>query len=676
MQLPQTLASARSRAQHLQQELREANAAYFNGQTPLFSEDIRDQLKQELLALEAAYPELITPESPTQQVGSPVESSGPLEKYAHKTRRYSLSDCFTLEQVQEFDARVRRYLGLGEEAPLPYSTEWKIDGINVTLWYEQGQLTRALTRGDGQTGEDITHAISTILSLPHQLSDPVDMEVTGEVFITREDFAALHAEGYANARNLTAGTVRQLDPTVAAQRQLQMRCYALGAHTLPTPPTTQQELFALFTRYGLPVAEGFSLHEGIAAVVQFLSTAEQGRHRYAYDTDGVVVKLHDFALRERLGYTAKTARYAVAFKFPPEQQYSRLESVTWQVGRTGVLTPVAELSPVLIDGSTVSRATLHNPDEIARKGVLLGDSVVVQKAGDIIPEIVEPLLGLRDGTQTPIPLPSECPSCGQPLQMTGPQWRCENDDCPAQLLEKVVYLAGVLDIRGLGRQTVTQLLTGGHLHTVADLWRLDETVLSTLEGYKEKKIQNLINSLQQRKHLQLDTLLSALSIPLIGTETARSLTHLLQTHGLHAGPGLLQQLSRLCQTLTKEALTEHDGIGQAVAEEFLHWVRAHTTLLEDLTRVGLTITLPEETARGTHPRISGRSFVITGTLHHYSRAELKTLLVRYGGRLSSSVSGQTDVLIVGEKPGSKLTKAQELGTEVWDEATTVQMLGS
>ena len=423
--------TAAQRIDKLKSQIWEANQAYFNTAEEIVPESVRDQLKQELITLESQFPTLITPDSPTQRVGAPLDEK--LAKLKHKTPKFSLGDAFTPAELIEFDERVKKFL---RQETVEYSCELKIDGINVTLWYENGYLTKALTRGDGKTGEDITHSIKTIKNLPLKLAKPYTLEVTGECFIRRHNFDRINqsdANNFANPRNLTAGTVRQLDPQISADRNLEVSLYSCTLAQLDTKDElkilqNQTQLFQFFSSLQLPYIKLEKVENNIDSVIKYCETMNQKNTRNIddIDIDGIVIKIHDLELRRRLGYTSKTAKYAMAWKFPAEQKYTKLLDVQYQVGRTGAITPVAILEPVDLAGSTVSRATLHNAQEIARKKIWLGDTVIIRKAGDIIPEVLAPIESLRDGTETKIIFPIVCPECNSELNTDETIARCNN----------------------------------------------------------------------------------------------------------------------------------------------------------------------------------------------------------------------------------------------------------
>ncbi len=657
------------RVAELRELITRANYVYFTQGGEMLPEGVRDQLKAELIALEAAHPALVTPDSPTQRVGAPL--SGKLPKVRHSVRKYSLGDVFDGEALREWDERVRRFL---QREGVTYSVEAKIDGINVSVRYVNGKLQQVLTRGDGTHGEDITHAVRTAAGLPLALPSPVTVELVGECFIDRGDFARINeklAEPFANPRNLTAGTVRQLDPQVAAERRLRVLFYDwVGGDFVD-----QADLFKKFDQWRVPHQTSLRTFATIEAVVAHCEerSLSEDRAPEGYDIDGLVVKVHERELRERLGTTAKTVKWAVAWKFPAEEQYTTLKGVTYQVGRTGVVTPVAELAPVRIAGSTVRRATLHNAKEIAAKGLRVGDTVVVRKAGDIIPEVVRPLTELRPvGGTEEIVFPTVCPVCDAVLTWLDPQWQCPAWDCPAQVTARLGHFAQVVDIDGLGGKTIEALWEAGLVRTVADLWRLTPLDLAPLAGFQEKKIMNLLEAIAAKRRIGLSKLLTGLGVPLVGVEVAKLLAKLLGERWPELSAATLPE--RLGE-LTVTDLVVVDGIGPRVAESFLTVMQgvAMGQLLRDLAELGLEWELPPKQAVGG--KLAGVRVVITGKFAEVSREEIKQTVVAQGGKVLSAVSAKCGLLIKGEKAGSKLKKAQELGVEVWDEARTLRELG-
>jgi DNA ligase (NAD+) len=673
-----TKAQAEQQIQLLRSKIRAANYAYFTENREVVPESVRDQLKQELIELEAQYPEFITPDSPTQRVGSALSSK--LPKVTHKNRKYSLGDAFNAEELMEFDARIKKFL---KENTIEYSCELKVDGLNITLWYEKGKLQKAVTRGDGFEGEDVTHSIRTCENLPLTLTTPVDAEVSGEVFINKTDFEAVKnrpskneqeaIETYKNARNLAAGSVRQLDPKMAAERHLKIFLYELGDNNLSSIPKTQTDLFTNFDALHLPhqPLQNFKVFKDIESVIKFCDqwSDVKLREKLNYDIDGIVIKVHRLDYRKRLGYTAKTAKFAMAFKFPAEEKYTTLLDVQYQVGRTGAITPVAILEPIDLAGSTVARATLHNREEIERKGVRIGDQVIIRKAGDIIPEVLEPLLDLRTGTEKNIQFPTQCPECDTPLNLDETIARCDNLNCPARHRQSLFYFANTLDIEGLGPKSIEAMLALNLVHTVADFWQLKPLDLATLPGFKLKKIENLLSALEAKKELTLAEIFTGLGIRLVGAENAKIFARYFKEK---LESPTLTTLSKFITQTNYELLLDDfihlDGVGEKVALAMTDYLQLYSTqkLFKDLETVGIKLIWPQEVIN-TDSIYYGKKFVITGSFAAFSRDEIKQIVTRGGGKILSAVSGQADVLICGDKAGSKLKKAQDLGLAVWDE---------
>lgn len=683
---------AQERIELLRTKIIAANAAYFTENQEEVPESIRDQLKKELIELETKFPELITPDSPTQRVGAALD--GKLPKIKHKNRKYSLADAFSADELQEFAERVKRFLKVDS---VEYSCELKIDGLNITLWYEQGTLKKAITRGDGFIGEDVTHTIRTCENLPLLLPFKVDLEVAGEVFICKDDFELIQLRSrdqhthskidpgidkYKNARNLAAGSVRQLDPNMAAERHLKIFLYELGEFsrwTLNTPkvdleiPKNQTELFNLFEKLNLPhqPKQNFSVHKNIDSMIKFCEQwSKPGkRKKLDYEIDGVVIKVHNFALRKRLGSTAKTAKFAVAYKFPAEEKFTTLLSVQFQVGRTGAITPVAILEPLDLAGSTVGRATLHNREEIERKGIKIGDQVIVRKAGDIIPEVLEPLTDLRTGDERPITFPHLCPECNSALNLSETVARCENTTCPARHRQGLFYFANTLDIEGLGPKSIEALLELNLVHSPADFWCLKALDLATLPGFKQKKIENLLCALEQKKQLTLAEIFTGLGVRLVGAENAKIFARYFKDK---FGEPSLQSFNQDLLSFNLENLKDDfvhlDGVGEKVAEAMSEYLHNNSTknLFKDLETVGVSLVWPKET-KTANTQFTGKKFVITGSFENFSRDEIKQMVTRGGGKILSAISANAQVLICGAKPGSKLKKAEELGLEIWTE---------
>ncbi len=675
-------AAAKDRINKLKKWLSDWNSQYFGENQPQVSEGARDQLKKELTELEEQYPELITPDSPTQRVGAPL--SGKLPKLPHQTRKMSLADVFTEQELTDWEERIAKFVP-GEA--VEYLCELKLDGLNVVLWYEEGQFVRALTRGDGVTGEDITHTIRTLPSIPLTLTQPVTVEVSGEIFMPKQAFEKLNAKlkkqnlelkkagkreltEFANPRNAAAGTVRQLDPAVAAGRELAMFFYHLGQHDLPALPQTQQAVLEKLEQLGLPVSSYYALVQKPVDVLKIVEKWKKLRDKLPFDVDGVVVKVNSLTQQQRMGATAKTPRGMVAYKFPAEQTSTVVTDIQIQVGRTGALTPVAHLRPVQVAGSTVSRATLHNADEIEKKDVRIGDTVVLQKAGDIIPEVVEVIMKLRTGKEKKFVFPTVCPVCdSRAVRSEGEvAYRCPNSKCRAihqEMLEHFVA-KGALDINGLGPKVITALIEANLVEDVADLFSLNEGDLLELPLFQDKRVTNLLESLKQAKKVSLARLIFGLGIRFVGETTASDIAR------EFAGDTFGKFIS-WAQGLDKEDWAEVEGIGIKVAESLATWFAdaRNLELLAKLQKIGIELKVEERAVQ----KLTGKIFVVTGALEKYSRQGIKDTIKKFGGKVSSSISAQTDYLVAGASAGSKLKKAEELGVKILSEIEFEKLLG-
>lgn len=666
-----THTEAQERIQKLRQKIRKLNHDYFVLDQSTVSEAVRDSLKQELKTLENEFPDLITPDSPTQRVGSVL--SGRFKKVAHKTRKWSLQDAFSEEAITEWGKRLERFLP-GES--FEFVCELKIDGLNVSLWYEAGVLVKAITRGNGREGEDITHTIRTIDSVPLVLEEPVSVEVSGEVFLSKKSFAKISDE-FANPRNAAAGAVRQLDPQIAADRDLDMFFYSLGENDLKNKPKTQHELLGTLQRLGLKVNKKFVQKKSIEEVVECCHSWTEKRDDLPYEIDGIVIKVDDLDQHARLGYTGKAPRYAVAFKFPAEQATSRVLDILVQVGRTGALTPVAILEPTLVAGSTVSRATLHNEDEIARKDVRIGDTVIIQKAGDVIPEVVEVMVDLRTGKEKPYVFPTICPICGsETIRPEGEAARrCINPRCYAIERENVIHFVsrGALNIEGVGEKVIDQLLETGLVGDVADLFTLTRDDLLTLPLFKDKRADNLVHSIAERKTIELNRLLFSLGIRYVGEQASNLVADFIEQKNSSENR-TPHRVGELGESLTVEDWLMIDGIGDTIAEALVEWFgeEKNQALLHKLTENG--VTLKATSLEKVSQALSGKTFVITGSLSR-PREDFKALIQSHGGHVSGSVSAKTDYLLAGDDAGSKLDKAEKLGVKVIDEEGLGELVG-
>ena len=661
------------RATHLRETIAKYRTLYHAEDESPISPEALDSLKHELTELEATYPELKVASSPTQTVAGAVRAG--LRKVKHQVPQWSLDDAFTEAEFRAFDERVRRGLtkALGGSPSPTYTCELKIDGLHVVLTYEHGELMLATTRGNGVEGEDITHNVRTIKNVPHTLKTSCSFIIEGEIYLTRSGFAALNAERerrgeplFANPRNAAAGSVRQLDSTIAAARPLGVFVYDISKGE--DAPDTQGDELALLKKIGLPV-NPHSLHaRTVEEVLKFWKEwTGIKREREDYQLDGIVVKVNERAYQEALGYTGKGPRFAIALKFPAEQVTTVVEDIALQVGRTGVITPVAHLRPVAVAGTTVARATLHNEDFIKEKDIRIGDTVILQKAGDIIPEIVQVVYELRTGEERKWKFPKRTPLCGgdgaiERVPGTA-AYRCVTRGSFGQLSRALAHFAGkhALDIDGLGGKTVELLMEHQLVSSYEDFFDLTRDELMALPGFKDKSVDNLLTSIETARSVPLDKLLVGLSIPHVGEETALLLAQELQT---------LAALS----SASEDQLARIPGIGAIVARAVRSWFRdsENAAMLERLVP---HLHIQAVAAAPTSGVLSGMTVVVTGTLPTLSRDEAEALIRTHGGNPSGSVSKKTAFVLAGESAGSKLTKAEELGVEVIDEAEFKKRIG-
>ena len=646
---------------------------YYVDDDPEISDFEYDRMYAELVRLEDEHPELYDPASPTQRVGGkPLDK---FEKVTHTVQMNSLSDVFSYDELGDFLERVKG--ALGEDALPLYSVEPKIDGLSVSLRYVNGVLVQGATRGDGTTGEDVTQNIKTIFSVPLTLPEPLTLTVRGEVYMPRAVFDRLNAEReaqgrqlLANPRNAAAGSLRQLDPTVCAERALDIFVFNFQEGDLYLDghaPKTHAETLNRLADLGFHMLENRALVERADEIVDHIEELGRLRDSLAYDIDGVVVKIDELETRRRLGEGTNTPKWAVAYKFPPEEKQTKLLDISIAVGRTGVLTPTAELSPVRLAGTTVSRATLHNIDFIRERGIMLGDMVTVRKAGDIIPEVVCSHAEQRDGSEREFHMPTHCPSCGEPVcrdSDEGAATRCTNSACPAQLTRSLEHFAskGAMNIEGLGPQIIELLLREKLITDAADLYSLRAEDIAKLERMGDKSAANLIDAIAASKQAGLERLVYALGIRNVGEVAAEALA---------ARYGTLEA----CMKATVEELCEINDFGAITADCVVNFFShpQNMALCERLTAAGL---LTASTAAVRTEQLAGLTFVLTGTLPTLSRDEATALIKAQGGKVVGSVSKKTDYVVAGEAAGSKLTKAQDLGIGIIDESALLAMLGT
>lgn len=661
--------AAQSRIEELRSQIRLHDQAYYVEDRPVISDREYDRLYAELKELESAFPQWITPDSPTQRVGGrPIDE---FEPWTHRVPMQSLDNTYNAGELRAFDTRVRR--GLAMES-VEYVVEAKIDGVAISLTYENGILVMAATRGDGQVGDQVTANARTIRSIPLRLTTeapPQRVEIRGEVFMTRSGFTRLNAERvrselepFANPRNAAAGSLKQLDPGGTARRPLRMWAYAIGDWNggVQTPPMTQSELLTLLSVWGLPVQPHHFVAQGIEEVLRRIDLILADRPTLDYETDGAVIKVNDRAAQQQLGSTSKAPRWAIAFKMEAERAETQLKAISIQVGRTGTLTPVAELKPIFLAGSTISRATLHNEEEIRRRDIRIGDWVVIEKAGEIIPAVVEVNRKRRTGLELPFSMPKTCPVCQGPVTRLAGEVavRCENMDCPAQIKRRLLHFGqrAALDIEGLGEKLVDQLVDQGLVHSPADLFQLTLPQLVALDRMGEKSAQNLIDNLERAKDRPPSRLLFGLGIMHVGQTAARNLL---------AAFGSIDALAEA----PPQQLQEVEDIGPVMADSVAQFFRSdhNRATLEQLRQAGVRMQNAElKTAGPPEVRtMEGQTWVLTGTLTEFTREQAKAEIELRGGKVTGSVSNKTDYVLAGENAGSKLDKAQALGIAVVSE---------
>ncbi|WP_140944749.1 NAD-dependent DNA ligase LigA [Candidatus Thermokryptus mobilis] len=659
------------RVEELRKQIREHDYRYYVLAEPIISDFEYDMLMRELIELERQYPELVTPDSPTQRVGGAPTKEFPT--VTHPVPMLSLNNAFTIEEIREFDRRVAELL---EGEKYRYVAELKFDGVAVRLKYENGILVLGATRGDGVQGDDITNNIKTIRSIPLRLMNPdekfLNIEVRGEVYMNKVDFERLNEERerlgeklFANPRNATAGTLKLQDPKLVAQRPLRFFAYYLMAEGVELE--SHYENLQILKRLGFPVCEHVKLCNNIDEVIEFWRYWEERRDDLPYEIDGVVVKVDSIRQQEVLGAIAKSPRWAIAFKFTPRQAQTKLLGITLQVGRVGTITPVAELQPVPLGGVIITRATLHNEDYIKEKDIRVGDTVIVERSGEVIPKIVGVVLEKRPPDAVPFVFPKNCPACGGPIERPAGEanYYCENPECPAQVRARIEHFAsrGAMDIEGLGEAIVDKLVTLGFLKNYADIYELHrhKAKLVRIEGFGEKSVQNLLNSIENSKKQPFHRVLYAIGIRYVGSEIAKLLADAF---------GSIDNL----MNASVEQISSVYGIGPRIAEsvyKFFHDER-NLELIRRLKEAGLNFEVkPEEKAK---KKLAGKTFVFTGTLKNFTREEAKEKVEELGGKVSNSVSRKTDYVVVGENPGSKYDKARQLGVRIITEEEFLELI--
>jgi DNA ligase (NAD+) len=658
----------------LRDEIREHDRRYYVEAAPTISDLEYDKLLSRLQALEAAHPELVTPDSPTQRVGG--EPVSELDHIQHRVPMLSMDNTYSVEELERYGERIAKLL---PDEQIAWDVELKVDGVAVAITYENGGLAFGATRGDGVVGDDITHNLRTVLGVPLRLVGndvPPSVEVRGEIYMTNTDLADINERRqsagkvlYANTRNTAAGGIKLLDPKQCAERRLRFFCHGVG-YIEGLPTDSHFEFLKLVRRWGIPTTPLAQRFETFAAAVDHCQSIIARLHEFDFEVDGLVLKVDRFDLRSRLGSTSKAPRWLVAYKFEKYEATTRVNNIFITVGKSGALTPTADLEPVQIAGTTVSRVGLHNVEEIARKDIRIGDTIVVEKAGKIIPHVVRVEKHLRPDDAREFIYPTHCPHCHTKLEKDegGVYIRCPNFLCPAQLGERLIYFASrsAMDIEGLGEKLAYQLIESGLVRDFADLYELTEEQLTSLERMGQKSARKLLHNIEASKLRGLARLLNALSIRHVGTRVATTLAQ-------HFG-----SIDELLAA-SEDELSEVEDVGAVIAQsvhEFLHSEHGETAVRR-LRDAGLDTTAPKKRpiSAGTAGPLSGKTFVVTGTLEKYTREEIQAIIEQFGGRNSNSISKKTDYLVAGEKAGSKLDKARQLGVAILNEAEFAELIG-
>lgn len=657
---------ASQRIDEIRQTLNRYSYEYYVLDQPTVPDATYDQLLRELTELETEHPELITPDSPTQRVGAaPLEA---FEKVTHDLPMLSLGNVFDETEIREWVARIERSLGRSTT----YVAELKFDGLAISLKYEDGRFVRGATRGDGTVGENITQNLRTIKALPLRLQAEETVEVRGEAYMPKQSFERLNEDRasreetlFANPRNAAAGSLRQLDSSITASRNLSLFVYGVGVNTLTA--RSHSEAMAQLASLGLPTNQHMQTCETVEEILSYIAHWTEARASLPYEIDGIVLKVDRYDDQEELGFTAKSPRFATAYKFAAEEVMTTVEDVDFSVGRTGKVTPRARFAPVVVAGSTVTYATLHNADFIAEKDIRLQDSVIIKKAGDVIPAVVQVVTAERTGEETPIVFPTHCPACQSELvRLEGEvDIRCVSPECPAQLMEGIIHFVSrqAMNIDGLGEKVVRQLYDHEAIRTIADLYRLDREELLTFDRMGETSVDKLLAAIEASKQNSVERLLFGLGIRLVGQKAAYLLAERFDSlAGIAAA--------------SYEEIVAIDGIGGKIADSIVKYFEhpEAQALIRDLEQLGVNQRFLGERVDQTNAPLGGKTIVLTGTLESLKRSEAGKRLEALGADVTGSVSKKTDVLVAGEKAGSKLTKAESLGIEIWDEARLLEEL--
>ena len=655
------------RVEELTKILNEANYNYYVLDNPTITDQEYDKYLRELLDIETEHPELAKANSPTNRVGGEVIDK--FNKIVHARPMLSLANVFNEEEIKDFDSKIKKE-GYNPE----YVCEYKIDGLSVALIYEHGELVRGVTRGDGVTGEDITHNVKTIKSIPLTLPRPIDIEVRGEIFMNKSTLKKLNEqrekEGQPllqNVRNAAAGSIRQLDSRITAKRELDNFIYYL-----PEPEKygikTHLEALEFMKSLGFKVNPANKLVSDIAGILDFIAKITEKRNTLPYEIDGVVIKVNDISMQEKLGYTAKYPKWATAYKFPATEVLTKLTDIIFTVGRTGRVTPNAVLEPVIVMGSTIHRATLHNEEYVLSKNLMIGDIVSIRKAGDVIPEVVEAKFERRTGKEIPFQMIHECPMCHSKLEkITGQaDYYCRNTECPKRNIESIIHYVSrdAMNIEGLGEEIVEELYNLGFIKNITDLYSLKDKKKAIMEfdGYGEKSLNKIIENIENSKNNSMERLLYGLGIKEIGTKTAKLLA------------SEFSNMDMLIQA-TEEELESIRDIGKVTAQSVVKYFATHRDLIDELRNLGINMTYQGKNT-GINELVTDKRFVITGTITGLGRKEIKEKLESYNAHVSESVSKNTDIVIVGANPGSKYQDALNLGITIWDETRTLEVLNN
>ena len=648
----------KKRVDELTQILNEANYNYYVLDNPTITDQEYDKYYRELLDIEKLYPEFSYDDSPTKRVGGEVVDK--FNKVVHDKPMLSLANVFNEDEIRDFDAKIKKE-GFNPE----YICEYKIDGLSVSLLYKEGKLVKGVTRGDGITGEDITHNVKTIKVIPLKLKKPIDIEVRGEIFMNKKTLEKINIERekeglplLQNVRNAAAGSIRQLDSKVTAKRELDNFIYYL-----PEPEKynikTHMDALNFMESLGFKVNPANKIVKDIDGIIKFIEDITEKRDKLPYEIDGVVIKVNDIFMQEELGYTAKYPKWATAYKFPALEVLTKLKDIIFTVGRTGRITPNAVLEPVIVMGSTIRRATLHNEDYVISKNLMIGDIVSIRKAGDVIPEVVEAKVMRRTGKEIPFKMINECPMCHEPIKKIEGQvdYYCVNPNCPKRNIESIIHFVSrdALNIEGLGDEIVEELYNLGFIKNIIDLFNLEDKKeqIMQFDGYGEKSLNKIIENIKKAKNISLERLLYGLGIKEIGTKTAKLLA------------STYKNMDALMNA-TIEDLESIKDIGSITADSIVKYFKANKKLIEDLKNIGMNMDYLGK-VKGTNENITNKRFVITGTISDMGRKEIKDILESFGGKVSEAVSKNTDIVIVGENPGSKYQDAMDLNITIWNE---------